>query len=177
MAALEEARRDAEYLARFDALTDVLSRRALVESLDAEIARAERYGSALTCLMLDLDHFKNINDTYGHQCGDAVLQRVARVISEQCRTTDHVGRYGGEEFLIILPETPIDAATALAERLRLAVAATPLDRIKEHITVSIGVAGWLGGDGSANGLIAEADQALFESKAAGRNCVTTREPD
>lgn len=176
MAALEEARRDAEDLARFDALTGVLSRRALVEVRDAEVARAKRYGSALTCLMLDLDHFKTINDTYGHQCGDKVLRRIARVISEQCRTSDHVGRYGGEEFLIILPETPIDAATVLAERVRLKIAETTLDEIEEHITVSIGVAEWFDADDSATKLVAHADRALLESKASGRNCVSTYTP-
>jgi diguanylate cyclase (GGDEF)-like protein len=176
MAALDEAKRSAEDLARFDALTGVLSRRALIEALDAEVARAKRYGSALTCLMLDLDHFKTINDSYGHQCGDKVLRRIARVFSEQCRTNDHVGRYGGEEFLIILPETPIDAGTVFAERVRLKVAETALDKIEGHITVSIGVAEWLDGDGSASKLVSKADRALLEAKASGRNCIATHKP-
>jgi diguanylate cyclase (GGDEF)-like protein len=174
MGALDEARKDAERLARFDVLTGVLSRRALLEMLDAEVARAGRYGSALACLMLDLDHFKKFNDTYGHQYGDKVLHRIAGVLFEHCRKNDHLGRYGGEEFLIILPETRIDGATVFAERVRAAVADTPLDQGDERITLSIGVAEWRGRDDSANRLIAQADRALLEAKAAGRNCVVTQ---
>jgi len=169
MVALEEARLDAENLVRFDALTGVLSRRALFEALQAEVEHAKRYGSELACLMLDLDYFKTINDTYGHQFGDEVLSRIARVISEHCRTNDHLGRYGGEEFLIVLPETRIDGATRFAERVRSAVAEMPLNRNKERITLSIGVAEWRNGDGSTSRLISQADRALLEAKAAGRN--------
>jgi diguanylate cyclase (GGDEF)-like protein len=169
MAALEEARLDAEKLARTDSLTGVLNRRAILEVLDTEVERARRYGSALACLMLDLDHFKTFNDEYGHQFGDKVLHQIAGVISEACRTNDYLGRYGGEEFLIILPETRIDGATTFAERVRSAVAETTLDRDKERITVSIGVADWRDGDGSASRLISQADRALLEAKAAGRN--------
>jgi len=176
MVALEEARLDAENLVRFDALTGVLSRRALLEALDLEVARAKRYGSALACLMLDLDHFKAINDTYGHPFGDRVLHLIARVMSDHCRTNDHLGRYGGEEFLIILPETRIDGATTLAERVRSAVAETSLGQDDERITLSIGVAEWRDGDGSAKRLIAQADQALLEAKSAGRNRIVTSQP-
>ena len=175
MASLEEARLKAEKLARFDALTGVLSRRALLEVLDAEVERAKRYGSALACLMLDLDHFKVLNDTYGHQFGDKVLHRIAQVMSEHCRISDHLGRYGGEEFLIILTETRIDGAITFAERVRLAVADTCLDRNEERITLSIGVAEWRNGDGSSRRLIAEADRALLNAKAAGRNRVVANQ--
>jgi len=171
MAALEEAKLEAETLARFDVLTGVLSRRALLEVLDTEVERATRYGSALACLMLDVDHFKKFNDTYGHQFGDKVLHQIAQVISGHCRTNDFLGRYGGEEFLVILPETRMDGATTFAERLRSAVAETSLDRNEERITVSIGVAEWRNGDGSASKLISHADQALLQAKAAGRNSV------
>ena len=169
MAALEEAKLEAEDVARHDELTDVLSRRALLEVFDMEVARAKRYGSALSCIMLDLDHFKRFNDTYGHQFGDRVLYLVARVIFGHCRTHDYLGRYGGEEFLIVLPETRIDGATMFAERVRAAVAETPLDQDEERITVSIGVAQWHDDDDSASSLIARADQALLQAKAAGRN--------
>ncbi|MDH3416410.1 MAG: GGDEF domain-containing protein [Gammaproteobacteria bacterium] len=175
MATLEEARLKAENLARFDALTGVLSRRAVLGALDTEVERAKRYGSALACLMLDLDRFKRINDTYGHQFGDKVLHRIAQVITEHCRTNDHLGRYGGEEFLIVLPETRIDGAIMFAERVRLAVAETCLDRNEERITLSIGVAEWRNGDGSSHRLIAEADRALLEAKAAGRNHVVANQ--
>lgn len=176
MAALEEARRDAEKLARVDALTGVLSRRALFQTLDKEVERAKRYGAALTCLMLDLDHFKAFNDTYGHQFGDRVLQLIARVISDHCRASDHLGRYGGEEFLIILPETGIDGATMFAERVRSAVARTPLDLGEERITVSIGAAEWCDGDASASKLISRADRALLAAKAAGRDRILASQP-
>jgi diguanylate cyclase (GGDEF)-like protein len=173
LATLEEEKLEAENMARFDALTGVLGRRALLEVLDAEVERAKRYGSALACLMLDLDHFKTFNDTYGHQFGDKVLHRIARVISEKCRTNDYLGRYGGEEFLIILPATGIDGAITFAERVRLAVAETSLDQDEERITVSIGVAQWHDGEGSANNVVGQADRALLKAKAAGRNRVET----
>ena len=169
MATLEEAKLDAEELARFDSLTDVLRRRTLLEVFDIEVARAKRYGSALSCLMLDLDHFRKFNDAYGHQSGDRVLRLIARVISGQCRTSDHLGRYGGEEFLVILPETRIEDATTFAERVRSAVAETSLEQDEERITVSIGVAQWDNADDSASGLISQMDQALLQAKAAGRN--------
>jgi diguanylate cyclase (GGDEF)-like protein len=176
MAALEEAKRDAEKLVRLDTLTGVLSRRALLETLDTEVERAKRYGGALTCLMLDLDHFKTFNDNYGHQFGDKVLHRIAQVIFGHCRANDHLGRYGGEEFLIILPETRIDGAIMFAERVRLAVAETPLDLNEERITVSIGLAEWCDGDALASSLISRADRALLEAKAAGRNRILASRP-
>ncbi len=169
MAALEKERLDAEKLARIDSLTGILNRRAILEILDSEVERARRYGNALSCLMLDLDHFKKFNDKYGHQFGDKVLQRIARVISGACRTHDHLGRYGGEEFLIVLPETRIDGAITFAERVRSVVAETTLDGNKERMTVSIGVAEWCDGEDSARKLISQADRALLEAKAAGRN--------
>lgn len=171
MAALEEARLDAENLARFDALTGILSRRAILESLDDEIERAKRHGHNLACLMLDVDRFKTINDTHGHQFGDQALQRIAQVIAELCRTSDHLGRYGGEEFLIVLPETRIDGALRFAERVRRAVAETNLNRHELRTTLSIGATEWHDDDDSSSTIIAAADRALLEAKAAGRNNV------
>ena len=171
MAALDEARRKAEVLAKIDALTGVLSRRAVLDALGEEVERAKRHGNGLACLMIDLDRFKAINDRFGHQFGDKALRRIAQVIAELCRAYDHLGRYGGEEFLLVLPETRLDGAVAFAERVRLAVAATALNDNDERITLSIGVTEWLGDDGSSETLIAEADRALFEAKAAGRNHV------
>lgn len=175
MADLEQARVKAENLARFDALTGTLSRRAILEALNEEVERARRHGHALTCLMLDLDRFKTINDTHGHQFGDKALHRIAQVISDLCRTSDHLGRYGGEEFLMILPETRIDGAVRLAERVRLAVAETSLDRHEKRITLSIGATEWRDDESSASTLIAEADRALLEAKAAGRNHVVANQ--
>ena len=171
LADLEDARLKAEELARIDALTGVLSRRAVLEALDEEVERAKRHGDGLACLMLDLDRFKAINDRHGHQFGDKALRRIAQVIAELCRAYDHLGRYGGEEFLLILPETQLDGAIAFAERVRSAVAETSLDENGERLTLSIGVTVRLSDDGSPDTLIAEADQALLEAKAAGRNRV------
>ena len=171
MSDLEAARLKAEKLSRFDALTGVLSRRAVLEALDEEVERAKRHGHALTCLMLDLDRFKTINDTHGHQFGDKALHRVAQVVSGLCRTSDHLGRYGGEEFLMILPETPVDGAIRFAERVRQAVAEMSLEPHEKGITLSIGVSGWLDDESSSTSLIADADRALLDAKAAGRNCV------
>jgi diguanylate cyclase (GGDEF)-like protein len=126
--------------------------------------------------MLDLDHFKKINDTYGHQFGDKVLHRIARVITDHCRANDHLGRYGGEEFMIVLPQTRMDGAIAFAERVRSAIAETSLDQNEERITLSIGVAEWRNGDGTSSSLIAQADRALLDAKAAGRNSVAARQP-
>ena len=126
--------------------------------------------------MIDLDRFKVFNDTYGHQLGDKILQQIAQVISGHCRTNDHLGRYGGEEFLIVLPGTRIAGATTFAERVRSAVAETSLDQIKERVTLSIGVAEWRDGDDSASKLISQADQALLEAKATGRNRTMASQP-
>ena len=126
--------------------------------------------------MLDLDRFKAINDTYGHQFGDQILRRIAQVISELCRRNDYLGRYGGEEFLLVLPETRIDGAMVFAERVRAAVAETCLGRNEERITLSIGVTEWRNDNGSSSTLIAEADRALREAKAAGRNHVVANQP-
>jgi diguanylate cyclase (GGDEF)-like protein len=121
--------------------------------------------------MLDLDNFKTINDTHGHQFGDTALHRIAQVVGGLCRTNDRLGRYGGEEFLIILPETHIDGAIRFAERVRLAVAETSLGQHEERITLSIGVSEWRDDESSSSSLIAEADRALLKAKAAGRNQV------
>lgn len=177
VADLEEARLNAEKLARYDALTGVLSRHAILAALDVEVERIKRHNGSLACLMLDLDRFKKINDSYGHQFGDETLHQIAQVIAEQCRAIDHLGRYGGEEFLLVLPETGIDGAMTFAERVRLAVAETHLDRNEERITLSIGVTEWREDADSSSTLIAEADRALFEAKAAGRNRVSANQQD
>lgn len=171
VAALEEARLKAEDLSRVDVLTGVLSRGAVLEALDKEVQRARRHGNGLACLMLDLDRFKAINDTHGHQFGDKALRRIARAVASLCRANDYLGRYGGEEFLLILPETRLDGAVAFAERVRREVAETPLHENGERITLSIGVTEWRNDDDSPDSLISEADRALFDAKAAGRNQV------
>ena len=166
-------------------LTDVLTgwhnRRYLQMRLHEEIARSQRDHSALTCLMIDVDYFKKINDRYGHLAGDEILRQVARRIETEVRDSDVSARYGGEEFVVLLPRTGIAAGRLLAERMRNAVLAKPfeLSGVAEPVavTVSIGVAehGAMPGTDdfsmSAERLIALADDALYEAKAAGRNTV------
>jgi diguanylate cyclase (GGDEF)-like protein len=124
--------------------------------------------------MIDIDHFKSINDTHGHLAGDAVLREAAQVLREALRSVDSVGRYGGEEFIAILPHTPREEAIATAERIRQRMADHPFEvgQTRVTITVSIGVAGYPAGttDGP-NALVSEADRALYEAKELGRNRV------
>jgi two-component system cell cycle response regulator len=162
-------------LAATDALTMVLNRRALLERLTAEVDRARRFGSPLSLLLLDVDYFKEINDTAGHLAGDRVLRQLGALLQDAVRTVDVVARYGGEEFVVILPETLAEGGMVFAERLRERVAAHLFDAGEEgahHLTVSIGMA-TLRPDhaASAERLFALADQALYRAKSAGRNRV------
>ena len=163
-----------EVLAHTDPLTQVLNRRALTTRLAAEIDRAHRYQSVLTLLMLDLDHFKVVNDTYGHLVGDDVLREVAAFLQDQIRSVDVVARYGGEEFVIVLPETPLAGAIAFAERIRAQIEKRAFCETQGplSVTVSVGVS-VCPGDGveSADDLFARADDALYRAKAEGRNRV------
>jgi two-component system cell cycle response regulator len=149
--------------------------------LAEEIARSDREGTPLVCLMIDVDHFKPINDTYGHLSGDAALRQLARCIDDEVRRTDVSARYGGEEFVILLPRTEVDAGAALAERVRRAVAAEPFSiegaDAPVAMTVSIGIAEHVPRvrdedvKNSGERLIAAADLALYDAKASGRNRV------
>jgi diguanylate cyclase (GGDEF)-like protein len=161
-------------LAHLDPLTELLNRRALASRLQTEIERVRRYNSPLALLMLDLDHFKTVNDTYGHQAGDAVLAEFARVLQRAARTVDVVARYGGEEFMVALPETTYQGAVAFAERLRESIE-THLFRANDapvRLTASIGIATFPapGVDG-LDSLLASADAALYRAKQDGRNRV------
>jgi two-component system cell cycle response regulator len=161
-------------LARLDELTGLCNRRYLLERLTQEILRAKRYGPPLCLMMLDLDHFKSINDTYGHLIGDQVLAGVARLLTDTIRATDIAGRYGGEEFCLILTETSLDGGRLLAERLRQCIAATTFsadDGTTLHVTCSIGMAQYTPEHTEPKTLLALADQALYKAKASGRNRV------
>ncbi|MEK7668291.1 MAG: GGDEF domain-containing protein, partial [Gemmatimonadota bacterium] len=165
-----------EHLASHDALTGCLNRRALIEMLEREWDRARRYSLVLTALMIDLDHFKQVNDTQGHLAGDSVLRQVGDLLRRELRSVDTVGRYGGEEFVIILPETALHGATIFAERVRQRIQAinfgTPTQAIT--ITVSIGVASVPDERAtSTETFLALADAALYRAKADGRNVVRT----
>jgi diguanylate cyclase (GGDEF)-like protein len=156
-------------LAHTDELTSLPNRRYTLERLRHEVERVERTGSSLAIAMLDVDHFKAVNDTYGHPIGDTVLGRVARALGGAVRTVDLVGRWGGEEFLAVLPfATPV-GAQVVAERLRRVVEAlSPTDGGPDKVTTSVGVAAFGAGDSAAS-LISRADAALYEAKNAGRN--------
>jgi diguanylate cyclase (GGDEF)-like protein len=160
-------------LAAADGLTGVANRRAFDARLAEEIARATRSGSPLSLVLFDVDHFKRLNDTYGHQTGDETLQRVAATLSSAARAADLVARYGGEEFVLLLPDTDLAAAGEAAERLRIALAAMPG---QPQVTVSLGVASFPATSLGAGELVAAADEALYAAKQAGRNRVmlTTR---
>ncbi len=153
-----------------DPLTGVHNRRALNERLTEELARSRRFGHPLALLMLDVDHFKAINDRYGHQTGDQVLTVIGRCLREHVRRIDFVARYGGEEFVILLPETDREGARRFAERLRQAVAALELGGELASPTVSIGVAVSREAD-TPDSLLQRADAALYAAKRAGRNRV------
>jgi diguanylate cyclase (GGDEF)-like protein len=162
-----------------DVLTGWHNRRYLEERLQEELSRCRRETAPLTCLMIDVDHFKSVNDRFGHLAGDDVLRQVAARITREVRVSDVSARYGGEEFVILLPATPRTAGHLLAERVRAAVASAPFDvqglAAPLGVTVSIGVAEYRAadGDGSSAGgrLLARADAALYEAKAGGRNAV------
>lgn len=157
-------------LASTDALTGMPNRRYLSQELAREIALAERHERTLSVTLFDLDWFKAINDTYGHAAGDEVLARVARTIAARTRQGDLFGRWGGEEFLVIAPDTAGPEAGLLAERLRAHLAGQHLAPDGRPLTASFGVATYRPGD-TPEELLARADQALYEAKAAGRNRV------
>jgi diguanylate cyclase (GGDEF)-like protein len=159
---LEEVRRMAET----DPLTDLANRRVFHRALERELARAARSGQQVSLLMLDVDHFKEYNDRFGHRAGDELLQSLARALVEHSRVFDTVARYGGEEFAVILPECPVEEAHSVAERLRLV--ASGLEG-KAPVTLSGGVATYPVHARDSGALIEAADAALYASKGAGRD--------
>lgn len=166
----------ADYESGRDPLTRTMNRRFLPSVLQREITLAQQNSSALSLLMLDVDYFKKINDTHGHQAGDTVLTKIADVLTEAIRSTDYLFRYGGEEFLIVLPETDIRNGTHIANRICKMVEQTSIvlaDQSVAHITVSIGVAAY-DGHPDYEYLLAEADSALYEAKEKGRNRVSAK---
>ncbi len=161
-------------MATTDLLTAVLNRQALMARLDEELRRAGRYDRPVSIILLDLDHFKRVNDSYGHAGGDAVLQAVAQTLRSSVRTVDAVGRYGGEEFMLVLPETDVDTAATLAEKLRQIVAGRKIRLPDGHVvevTMSAGVAGGPGSLLQLSTLVRDADAALYSAKALGRDQV------
>jgi diguanylate cyclase (GGDEF)-like protein len=168
--ALKQALERIDRIATYDDLTALYNRRAINELAAKEQKRADRLGSSMCIAMIDADHFKRFNDLYGHPGGDDVLRMLSRVLQRTLRETEYVGRYGGEEFMVVLPETTKERATIPLERLRQAVAATPIDGLPPdvRITVSVGAADYQRGEGIAT-TIARADAALYEAKRLGRD--------
>jgi len=169
-----------KYIGLTDSLTGVYNRRYIDRRLLEEIARARRQNYCISCMYIDIDHFKLVNDTYGHQGGDEVLREVAQRIRTELRRSDALGRFGGEEFVVLLIDADLDSATFVAERIRASIAGTMFDlpgSARAWVSVSIGVASLEAGaallpiETVAQQLVAHADQALYQAKADGRNKV------
>jgi two-component system, cell cycle response regulator len=160
-------------LATTDDLTGLSNRRMFFEELEREIARFVRYGSPVALLLVDVDRFKAVNDDYGHQAGDSVLKTLGALLAETFRRTDLAARYGGEEFAVLLPETGLDQAVDVAERLRRRVEATAFPSPAGELAVTISVGAAVAGDGArdAESLVRAADEALYRAKSGGRNRV------
>lgn len=174
---LEEARLQAEHQATTDLLTGILNRRGMLSAGSQLVYNTRRYGRPLSIIIFDIDHFKIINDLYGHMEGDRVLQDIARTVSLEIRAADLFGRVGGEEFLIIMPDTKMEAAVDLAERLRLSIASRIFaGKPPREVTASFGVASWSEKLTDAETLIKAADDALYRAKQNGRNRVEADRP-
>lgn len=171
---LEQKNRTLEALATRDSLTGLGNRRTLDDNVANEIQRADRYTQPLTVILFDIDHFKKVNDTWGHATGDDVLRTLARVTNDIVRQPDNLFRWGGEEFLLLAPHTPLVGGVALAEKLRLAIASEDFG-VAGQITASFGVAEWHLGESAAE-MFGRADKALYRAKNAGRNKVVSAGP-
>jgi diguanylate cyclase len=189
-ARLDESTKEAEQLrnelhrARAEAITDPLTglvnRKGFDRALDSAIDAAASMPAGVGLLMIDIDHFKRVNDTYGHVFGDKVIKTVAHFIKESAKGRDTVARYGGEEFALLLPDTPLNGAQVLAEQIRTTIAKNRIRRmdtqdVVDGITISIGVASYGSGE-SPSQFISRADAALYRSKGRGRNCVSLADP-
>lgn len=171
----KELNRELEKLARRDALTGLFNRRAISEILEREHRRAKRYSRGLAVAIADLDDFKKINDTYGHQCGDMVLKYLADIFLEWVRDTDTVGRWGGEEFLFVFSETDCEGAITVAERIRSSLNAETF-KWGEHelrLSITVGIS-FRAKQTSIQQMIQEADMALYEGKNSGKNKVVVK---
>ena len=169
---IADARQEIERLATVDGLTGVYNRRYGMGRFEEEFERNIRVGRSISCLMIDIDHFKRINDKYGHLIGDVILKKVATCIMETLRPYDVLLRFGGEEFMLVLPETELSNAVKIGERIRMIVIERTAGEIA--VTVSIGVTGSREGESDLNVVINRADEALYHAKSEGRNRVEMR---
>ena len=169
---LKSANERLEYLSQIDGLTQLYNRRYWEICLQKEFDRYARYGNETSLVMLDIDHFKEINDTYGHQAGDRVIQNVSHIIKKSLRETDCAGRYGGEEFGVILANTPAANALFFAERLRKKIEQSEIMYEEQliKVTISLGICDIKPDMTDCDIWLAQADQALYQAKEAGRNC-------
>lgn len=169
----ENLKKHLSKLAMTDELTDLYNRRAFLSYFDKELSRAKRNNEDVSILMIDIDFFKKINDKYGHHVGDIILQHFSNVAKNTIRNEDIIGRFGGEEFSVLLPNTAINTAGILAERLRKAIENTFVehDDQKINFTVSIGIATFVDKDINSDALMKNADSALYNAKENGRNRV------
>lgn len=156
-----------------DPLTGCFTKAHSMDVIDAELRRARRSQTPVSMIMFDIDHFKDVNDRHGHLCGDAVLSAIGKRMKDVLRGSDLKCRYGGEEFLVLLPETPLHGARRVAETLRREIAERPVHWAGETLTItaSFGLAQTLPGEVNVEAVIARADQALYRAKDDGRNCV------
>jgi len=169
----KDAKEMVAYLANIDPLTKSLTRRQFMNIAESEFRRFQRYRRPLSILILDADHFKQINDTYGHHAGDLTLRSLSLVAMEQKRAQDTFGRLGGEEFGLLMPETTLEQAGIVAERVRRVWDESPVNLDGEliHSTMSIGVAEAVESDGSLEDLLRRVDRMLYKAKESGRNRV------
>jgi diguanylate cyclase (GGDEF)-like protein len=174
-AKLDEARALLDRMSKTDLLTEISNRRHLMERFKEELERSKRSGTELCCIMLDVDHFKSINDNFGHLKGDDVLRELAKILKNSVRTYDVLGRYGGEEFMILLPSTNLEKAAVLAERIRQTVernlGGNSGFATDKNITISIGLTDACAGDTNIEPIVKRADEALYKAKEGGRNKV------
>ncbi len=170
---LQETKRQLEEISVRDGLTHLFNRRYLEECLYTEFDRVRRYGGRLSVILLDVDHFKDINDTYGHPTGDAVLIHLAGILRDNLRASDIAGRYGGEEFALVLPNTDLPGAATVTDRIRETIAERPARHGDTVVpfTVSVGICGLTDAVPDPEALIKNADLALYSAKAGGRDCV------
>lgn len=172
---LEKLNEELHKMARIDTLTGLCNRRQFMENFEQEILRSRRMGRGFSVIVMDVDHFKQYNDRYGHPAGDVALKRIGHVLQHRCRNTDTVARHGGEEFAVLLPETDQEAAIYVANQLRKAI--SKIDNLNTTVTISLGIASCFPGAFDCphsqleDALMKAADQALYQAKRAGRNCV------
>ncbi|MGQ0526296.1 MAG: diguanylate cyclase [Betaproteobacteria bacterium] len=169
-AELREANVMLARLASVDTLTGVANRRRFEEALSSEIERSRRFGSSVSVMMIDLDRFKAVNDSFGHAAGDRVLQAFVAVLQKNVRSTDLVARYGGEEFAVLMPQTALNGAASCAENARAALAGTEVEGVVRALSASFGIAQFTGDESGAR-LLARADAALYQAKRNGRDRV------